>query len=249
MIKVSIIVPVYNVSEYIERCWDSIRNQTYKNIEALFVDDCGTDDSVAKLEGCLAVSDAVEARILHHAKNRGLSAARNTGLEAATGDYVYFLDSDDDITEDCIESLVAPLSEKQYDFVVGDYSVVGDGGYSPLSLSTGAVETQEEVLSVASEYRSRGIGLDGIIQDWISWDGAKWGEKTFDKNRYPKPEEMTNKLHDMDGHFMLSIWANPGDTSDDYKELKKAGFNMDGAVYDEKENCFYMRSFLHIVSF
>ena len=146
MIKVSIIVPVYNVSEYIERCWDSIRNQTYKNIEALFVDDCGTDDSVAKLEGCLAVSDAVEARILHHAKNRGLSAARNTGLEAATGDYVYFLDSDDDITEDCIESLVAPLSEKQYDFVVGDYSVVGDGGYSPLSLSTGAVETQEEVL-------------------------------------------------------------------------------------------------------
>lgn len=146
MIKVSVIVPVYNVSEYIDRCWDSIRNQTYKNIEVLFVDDCGTDDSVTKLEGYLATSDVVAVRILHHDKNRGLSAARNTGLEAATGDYVYFLDSDDDITEDCIESLVVPLSEKQYDFVVGDYSVVGDGGYSPLSLSTGVVETQEEVL-------------------------------------------------------------------------------------------------------
>lgn len=146
LLKVSIIVPVYNVSEYIERCWDSISNQTYKNIEVLFVDDCGTDDSVAKLEGYLAASDSVEARILHHARNRGLSAARNTGLEAATGEYVYFLDSDDDITEDCIESLVYPLTEKKYDFVVGDYSVVGDGGYLPLSLSTGAVETQEEVL-------------------------------------------------------------------------------------------------------
>lgn len=146
LLKVSVIVPVYNVSEYIERCWDSIRNQTYKNIEVLFVDDCGTDDSVAKLEGYLAAEDTVDARILHHSRNRGLSAARNTGLEAATGEYVYFLDSDDDITEDCIESLVSPLTEKKYDFVVGDYSVVGDGGYSPLSLSTGAVETQEEVL-------------------------------------------------------------------------------------------------------
>ena len=146
LLKVSVIVPVYNVSEYIERCWDSIRNQTYKNIEVLFVDDCGTDDSVAKLEGYLAAEDTVDARILHHSRNRGLSAARNTGLEAATGEYVYFLDSDDDITEDCIESLVSPLTEKKYDFVVGDYSVVGDGKYSPLSLSTGAVETQEEVL-------------------------------------------------------------------------------------------------------
>ena len=146
LLKVSVIVPVYNVSEYIERCWDSIRNQTYKSIEVLFVDDCGTDDSVAKLEGYLAAEDTVDARILHHTRNRGLSAARNTGLEAATGDYVYFLDSDDDITEDCIESLVSPLAEKKYDFVVGDYSVIGEGGYSPLSLNTGAVETQEEVL-------------------------------------------------------------------------------------------------------
>ena len=151
LVKVSVIVPVYNVSEYIERCWDSIRNQTYKNIEVLFVDDCGTDDSVAKLEEYLAATDAVDARILHHARNRGLSAARNTGLEAATGEYVYFLDSDDDITEDCLESLVSPLTEKKYDFVVGDYSVVGEGGYSPLLMSTGAIETQEEVLRAYAE--------------------------------------------------------------------------------------------------
>lgn len=151
MIKVSVIVPVYNVSEYIERCWDSIRNQTYKNIEVLFVDDGGTDDSVAKLEGYLAAEDTVEARILHHARNRGLSAARNTGLEAATGEYVYFLDSDDDITPDCIESLVAPLSKNNYDLVVGDYTLVGEGGRSPLNLDEGAVETNEEVMRTYSD--------------------------------------------------------------------------------------------------
>ena len=146
MIKVSIVVPVYNVSEYIERCWNSIKRQSYKNLEVLFIDDCGADDSIAKLEICLSKADDIDVRIIHHAKNRGLSAARNTGLAVATGDYVYFLDSDDDITSDCIESLIAPLSENEYDFVIGDYSVVGNGGYSPLNLTTGAINTNEEVL-------------------------------------------------------------------------------------------------------
>ncbi len=111
---------------------------------------------------------------------------------------------------------------KEYRFLTGKASMLPKWAFGYLQ-SQERYETQEEVLSVASEYRRRGIGLDGIIQDWISWDGAKWGEKTFDKVRYPKPEEMTVKLHEMDVHFMLSIWANPGDTSDDYKEFKKAG--------------------------
>lgn len=145
-LKVSVIVPVYNVSEYIVRCWDSIKNQSYKNLEVLFVDDCGTDDSIAKLEACIASVEEGDVKILHHARNRGLSAARNTGLEVATGDYVYFLDSDDDITSDCIKSLVAPLSERKYDLIIGDYTVVGEGGYLPLNMSEGAVETNDEVM-------------------------------------------------------------------------------------------------------
>ena len=111
---------------------------------------------------------------------------------------------------------------KEYRYLTGKASMLPKWAFGYLQ-SQERYETQEEVLSVASEYRRRGIGLDGIIQDWISWDGAKWGEKTFDTVRYPRPEEMTSKLHDMDVHFMLSIWANPGDTSDDYKEFKEAG--------------------------
>lgn len=146
MIKVSIIVPVYNVSSYIERCWDSIRRQTYKNIEVVFVDDCGTDDSISILERLLEREDGVTAKIVHHERNRGLSVARNTGFEASSGDYVYFLDSDDDITPDCIESLVAPLSEKKYDVVIGDYNVVGPGGYSPLVFTEGVLDSNKEIL-------------------------------------------------------------------------------------------------------
>jgi len=111
---------------------------------------------------------------------------------------------------------------KEYRYLTGKASMLPKWAFGYLQ-SQERYETQEEVLSVASEYHRRGIGLDGIIQDWISWDGAKWGEKSFDTVRYPNPKEMTSKLHDMDVHFMLSIWANPGDTSDDYKEFKTAG--------------------------
>ena len=144
--RVSIIVPVYNVSQYIERCWTSVINQSYKSIEIIFVDDCGTDDSISTLRQLMSGTEGIDCRIVHHEHNRGLSAARNTGLIEATGDYVYFLDSDDDITLDCIESLVAPLAVKGFDFVIGDYSVIGDGGYSPLTLNDGTVETNEDVL-------------------------------------------------------------------------------------------------------
>lgn len=111
---------------------------------------------------------------------------------------------------------------KEYRYLTGKATMLPKWAFGYLQ-SQERYETQDEVLEVASEYRRRGIGLDGIIQDWISWDGAKWGEKTFDKTRYPKPDEMTKTLHKMNVHFMLSIWANPGETSDDYKEFKEAG--------------------------
>lgn len=145
--NVSIIVPVYNVSAYIERCWESLVKQTYKEIEILFVDDCGTDDSVEKLQKLIDTHPDIYCKILHHDHNRGLSAARNTGLMAAKGDYVYFLDSDDDITEDCIERLVAPVMNDGIDIVVGNYRVVGGEAHSPLLLDSGLLDSSKEVLA------------------------------------------------------------------------------------------------------
>ena len=107
MLKVSIIIPVYNVSAYIERCIKSVMAQTYTNIECILVDDVTPDDSIdicKKMIGKYA--GPIIFKILHHKKNRGLSAARNTGTEAAKGEYIYYLDSDDEITPECIDILI-----------------------------------------------------------------------------------------------------------------------------------------------
>lgn len=111
--KISIIVPVYNVELYIKECFESIAAQIYKGeIECIFVDDCGQDDSVAILEKLIAeYKGPIQFSIVHHEHNKGLSGARNTGIRKASGDYLYFLDSDDSITSDCIEKLTA-LAEK-----------------------------------------------------------------------------------------------------------------------------------------
>ena len=111
--KLSIIIPVYNVAPYIEDCLRSVMRQTYTgSMECLIVDDCGTDDSIAIAERTIASYEGpIVFQIFHHERNRGLSAARNTGTLAAKGDYLYYLDSDDEITEDCIALLMAMAEE------------------------------------------------------------------------------------------------------------------------------------------
>ena len=125
--QISIIIPIYNVEEYITDCLQSVMRQTYQGtIECILVDDCGTDNSIAVAEQLIAeYKGSIEFRILHHEHNRGLSAARNTGTDAATGDYIYYLDSDDYISDDCLEVLTEPLMEKDYDLVLGDMEMFG----------------------------------------------------------------------------------------------------------------------------
>ncbi len=111
--KVSIIVPVYNVSSYVEDCLRSVIEQTYEGeLECIIVDDCGTDDSIAKCEAFVeSYRGDVRFTLLHHEHNRGLSAARNTGIGAAAGEYVYFLDSDDTLLPKSIELLAAEVAK------------------------------------------------------------------------------------------------------------------------------------------
>lgn len=105
MLKVSIIIPVYNVAPYIIRCLDSIYNQSYPNLEVIIIDDCGTDNSMAIIDSYLTSDQHDITRIIHHHKNQGLSIARNTGINNANGEYLYFIDSDDYITSNCINTL------------------------------------------------------------------------------------------------------------------------------------------------
>lgn len=124
---VSIIVPVYGVENYIEKCACSVFTQTYGNLEIIFVDDCTPDNSINVLRKIMEMypERKNQVKILRHDYNRGLSAARNTGIDAATGTYIYFLDSDDAITEDCVEILEENISHGDCDFVIGGIKTVG----------------------------------------------------------------------------------------------------------------------------
>lgn len=106
--KVSIIIPTYNVESYITECLESVARQTYQGeMECLVVDDCGTDNSIAVADQFISdYQGRVHFRIIHREKNGGLSAARNTGVKNAVGDYVYFLDSDDAIISETIEEMM-----------------------------------------------------------------------------------------------------------------------------------------------
>lgn len=103
---VSIIIPVYKVERYIQRCLMSVLHQTYDKIEIVLVDDCGEDNSIELAKEFLSKNNCQHYRIIRHDKNRGLSASRNTGVKNAIGEYIYFLDGDDEVTTECIQNLV-----------------------------------------------------------------------------------------------------------------------------------------------
>lgn len=115
-ILVSVIVPVYNVEEYLSRCVDSILTQTYRNLEVILVDD-GAKDSSGSICDAYAREDS-RVRVIHK-ENGGLSSARNAGIDIAKGDYLEFVDSDDWIEPDAVENLLQMALEHQVELVTG----------------------------------------------------------------------------------------------------------------------------------
>lgn len=121
--KISVIVPVYNVEKYIDRCMDSILNQTYSNLEIVLVDD-GSPDRCPEL--CDAYKDKDPRVKVIHKRNGGLGLARNTGLESATGEYVTFVDSDDFLDLNMVDKLCQTLCENDAEVAYCAYNIYSD---------------------------------------------------------------------------------------------------------------------------
>lgn len=116
--SVSIIIPVYNSEKYITECLDSIITQDFDNLEVLIIDDCGTDSSINICKKYESINGNKSVKIIHHIQNSGLSLARNTGIDAAAGEYLYFIDSDDYLTRnDAISLLLNKAHESKADIV------------------------------------------------------------------------------------------------------------------------------------
>lgn len=118
--KVSVVIPVFKVEQYIERCVRALMEQTLEDVEFLFVDDASPDGSMEIVRRVTAEYDR-NVRILVHEKNKGLPAARNTGLAAATGEYVYHCDSDDWPERTLLEKLVGAAESSGADFAYCDF--------------------------------------------------------------------------------------------------------------------------------
>lgn len=134
MIKISIIVPIYNVQDYIGRCLDSIICQECNEyaLECIIVNDCSPDDSIRIVKRRLDdYNGKIDFKIINHQKNEGLSAARNTGIRSSSGDFVFFVDSDDRLESDALKTLVDSLNSEdknsQVDVVMGNSFLCKNG--------------------------------------------------------------------------------------------------------------------------
>lgn len=171
---VSIIIPVYNVEQYLPRCLESILNQTYSEFEAIVVDDGATDR-------CPQICDEYEEkdnriRVLHK-KNGGLSDARNAGIKIAKGKYILFVDSDDYIQDNMLEMLMKSVQKTDADIVITTkYFTVSDKDNKCVSEITG-----EKVCNA-------GQALEEIFchnSRWEAW-GTLFKKSLFDNMAFPK---------------------------------------------------------------
>lgn len=135
--KVSIIVPVYNVEKYIYRCIESVASQSYNDIECIIVNDCTPDascdiakDFIQNYEGPISFS------LIEHDHNQGLSAARNTGIKQSTGDYIFFLDSDDILPDDAISDLVTVAEQNSCPEIVMGYTLGVDANGNSVEVAS-----------------------------------------------------------------------------------------------------------------
>jgi glycosyltransferase involved in cell wall biosynthesis len=127
--KVSVLVPVYNVESYIIRCVDSIFAQTFTDFEVIFVNDASTDNSLALLENRIKTNkpSAINVRVISHSQNTGLALTRLTALNAASGEYISHIDSDDYIDAGFLEMMMQKAIANDADIVVCDIAMEFDG--------------------------------------------------------------------------------------------------------------------------
>ncbi len=176
-LKISLIIPVYNVEDYLERCLKSVEAQTYTDSEVIIVNDGSTDNSYKIIDDYVARNSNFST---YKIENSGLGGARNYGLTKATGDYVVFLDSDDYISADCLEKFATAAEKENSDIVVcTSYDVTEDGSiisHSTNNIERGTVnlfDTPKLMLNRqcawAKMYRS-------TLFEGLSYEGRAWYE-------------------------------------------------------------------------
>lgn len=175
---ISIIVPIYKVEKYLEKCIDSILSQTYKDIQVILVDDGSPD-------GCPAICDRYvekdERVVVIHKPNGGLSDARNAGLNVARGEFISFVDSDDFIADNFCDILLKAINRENADMAICNYQVVDENGHS--------IQEKNLYLPIRDECISSQEFIEGYCGKYgwhyvIAWNKI-YKRELFENVKYP----------------------------------------------------------------
>ncbi|GHT41428.1 hypothetical protein FACS189437_08330 [Bacteroidia bacterium] len=192
--KISVVIPIYNVAAYIERCLLSVMNQIYQDIECVLVDDASPDNSLLMIKQLLSsYKGTVSFTIISHEYNQGVSAARNTGIKKATGDYIYFLDGDDELPPDGLKILLDAILKYDAEIAVGAIKVTGgnSAGFPSLHVNKETCRNNEAVFS------------SYLRKEWYDMAWNKLIKKTTFKN-WEEPFK-TGIIHGEDSLFSFQL--------------------------------------------
>lgn len=214
MVKVSVIIPVYNVENYIARCLDSILCQTFKDFEIICVDDGSTDETLEILNAYCLFDKRIK---IIKQQNKGVSAARNTGLKAAKGKYISFVDSDDWIAEDMLEKLYKNAQKHTSDFVFCSINSV--------DIESGNICAyhSEKVSNIIKKYKNK-----------------PFSERDLDANEYFNQHvTVWNKLYRRDFLNKNKLKFYEGLIFEDYLFFTQIYFKAQRISFEEKPLYFY----------
>lgn len=204
---ISVVVPVYNMEKYLERCINSLITQTYENLEIILVNDCSTDNSEKIIENYIKLDDRIKC--INHKKNSGLFQARITGSKLAKGKYLAFVDSDDYISIDWYRKLLRQAEDTSSDMVIGEWCFDTDGvSFDYCNLDHFRVK---DYCLKGSEIMDEFMKVHGRNFSWtVVWN------KLYRKDLWDKCLPLFEKFSKEHGHMIMwediafssALWAN-----------------------------------------
>ena len=196
---ISIVIPVYNVEKYLQKCVESVKNQTYKNIEIILVNDGSTDKCTEICEKLKKEDGRIK---VIHKKNGGLSDARNVGINNASGNYISFIDSDDYVEKNYISLLYDTLVSYNADMSIASHMVIYEKNHIDKSTGLEFKDNAENILE-------KMLYDDGI--DLSAW-GKLYKKQLFDEVRFPKGrlfEDSATTYKLIDKSEIIAVYSKP----------------------------------------
>lgn len=227
MAKISVIIPVFGVEKYIEKCLSSIVNQTFKDLEIIVVDDGTKDNSIKIIE-----DNFHDSRIkIYHKENGGLASARNYGITKVTSEYMFFVDSDDFLDTNCLLDMYNEIIDKKVDMVICDYYKYFENGN----------KTHEKMIPFYDKdnYKCSVISMPGAVCKLVKSKIIKDNKIKFLENHYFEDNAIMPYVCAMCPNF--SYIEKPF-----YYYLQREGSILNKSKYDKKwEDIFDSLSYLY----